>query len=50
MTEFALSHPRETAAAFLKRMREAAPGDDAAIADVEAAIEEHRQSHTRIAP
>jgi hypothetical protein len=42
LTEYARRHPRESAAAFLKRMRAAAPRDDAAIADVEAAIEEHR--------
>ena len=48
LAEYARRHPRESAAAFLKRMRAAAPGDDAAIADVEAAIEEHRLPHKGI--
>jgi hypothetical protein len=36
---------RENAAAFLKRMRAVAPADNAAILEVEAAIEAHRQRH-----
>ena len=40
--------PRESAEAFLKRMRALAPADDQAIAEVEAAIEEHRRPHEGI--
>jgi hypothetical protein len=48
MTEDASRHPREIAADFLRRMRAAPPGVDTAMAEVEAAIEEHRVSHDGI--
>lgn len=50
LNDYARRPPRESAAAFLKRMRAIAPSDDDAIAEVEAAIEEHRrdiQPHVR---
>lgn len=40
--------PRESAAAFLKRMRAVSPADDAAVAEVEAALEERRRPHKGI--
>lgn len=48
LTDYASRHPRESAAAFLKRMRALAPSDDQAIAEVEAAIDEHRRPHKGI--
>jgi hypothetical protein len=34
---------RESAVAFLRRMRNASPADDEAIAEVEAAVDENRR-------
>ena len=48
LTEYARRHPSETATAFLKRMRGASPADDSAVAELEAAIEEHRYPHEAI--
>lgn len=48
LTDYARRHPDESAAAFLKRMRKAAPGDDAAIVEAEAAIDANRQPHRAI--
>jgi hypothetical protein len=48
LTDYARRHPRESAADFLERVRAMAPGDDQAIAEVEAAIEEHRRPHRGI--
>ncbi len=48
LSDYASRHPAESAAAFLKRMRKAAAVDDAAIAEVEAAIEDHRTPHRGI--
>jgi len=45
LSDYARRHPMESAATFLKRMRKAAPIDDAAIAEAEAAMEEHRVPH-----
>jgi hypothetical protein len=45
LSDYARRHPRESAAAFLKRMRGLTPSDDQAIAALEAAIEEHRRPH-----
>jgi hypothetical protein len=48
LTDYARRHPRESAAAFLKRMRALAPPDDEAIAEIESAIAEHRRPHRGI--
>lgn len=48
LTEYAGRHPKESAAAFLKRMRKLAPADDTAIAEVEAALREHKVPHKGI--
>jgi hypothetical protein len=48
LTQYARRHPGESAAAFLKRMRRAAPADDAAVAELERAVEEHRYPHKGI--
>ncbi len=48
LVEYARRHPKESAAAFLKRMRAAAPVDDAAIAELEAALREHKVPHKGI--
>jgi hypothetical protein len=55
LTDYARRHPRESAAAFLKRMRAIGAEDDSAaaqvegaIAELEAALEEHRQPHKGI--
>jgi hypothetical protein len=55
LTEYARKHPSESAAAFLRRMRaigaedEAAAADtDEGIAEIEAALDEHRQPHRGI--
>ena len=48
LSDYARRHPRESAAAFLKRMRAVSPSDDQAIAELEAAIEEHRRPHKGI--
>jgi hypothetical protein len=48
LTEYARRHPSETAAAFLKRMRNASPSDDLAVSELEAASEEHRHPHEAI--
>jgi hypothetical protein len=48
LSDYARRHPRESAAAFLKRMRALSPADDQAIAEVEASIEEHRRPHRGI--
>jgi hypothetical protein len=55
LTDYARRHPRESAAAFLKRMRAIGADDAAAAADVEsaiaeleAALEEHRQPYRGI--
>lgn len=48
LSEYARRHPVESAAAFLKRMRGAAPVDDGALAEVEASMEEHRKPHRGI--
>lgn len=48
LAEYAQRHPREGATAFLKRMRGTAPAEDEAMAEVEAAIEEHRHPHRGI--
>lgn len=48
LSDYARRHRGESAAAFLKRMRKAAPADDQAIAELEAAIEEHRHPHKGI--
>jgi hypothetical protein len=46
LTEYARKHPKpESAAAFLRRVRAMTPADDQAVAELEAAIEEHRQPH-----
>jgi nucleotide-binding universal stress UspA family protein len=48
LSNYAGRHPRESAAAFLKRVRALSPSDNEAIAEVEAAIEEHRRPHKGI--
>jgi hypothetical protein len=55
LMEYARRHPNESAAAFLRRMRAIGAEDEAAaadmqgaIAEVEAALEEHRQPHLGI--
>lgn len=48
LSDYARRHPREGAAAFLKRMRALSPPDDEAMAEVEAAIQEHRRPHRGI--
>jgi hypothetical protein len=48
LTDYASRHPRESAANFLKRMRAASPADDAAIAEMESAIAEHKRPHEGI--
>jgi hypothetical protein len=52
LVEYARRHPNESAAAFLRRMRAIGTEDAAATADmegaiaqIEAALEEHRQPH-----
>lgn len=45
LTDYARRHPGESAATFLRRMRQVAPIDDQAIAELEAAITEHRHPH-----
>lgn len=49
LSDYARRTPGESAASFLKRMRKAAPADQAAVAEMEAAIEEHRWPHEGIA-
>jgi hypothetical protein len=48
LSDYARRHPHESAANFLKRMRAASPSDDQAVAEVEAAIDEHRRPHKGI--
>ncbi len=48
LNEYAQRHPKESAAAFLRRMRAMAAGDDGAIAEIEAAFEDHRMPHEGI--
>jgi hypothetical protein len=50
LSEYARKHPKpESAAAFLRRLRRLTPtDDDRAVAELEAAIEEHRQPHRGI--
>ena len=48
LTQYASRHPQESAATFLKRMRKLAPADDAAVAEVEAALREHKAPHKSI--
>jgi hypothetical protein len=48
LTEYAHRQPSEPAAAFLKRMRNASPADDLAVAELEAGIEQHRRPHKGI--
>ena len=48
LTEYAVRHPKESAAAFLKRMRKLGPVDDSAIGEVEVALREHRVPHKGI--
>ena len=45
LVEYAKRHPVESAASFLRRMRATGESDDAAIVELEAAIEEHRTPH-----
>jgi len=52
LAEYARRHPKESAAAFLRRTRAIDAGDDAgaaeieaALAEVQAALDEHRKPH-----
>ena len=49
LIEYARRHPQESAAAFLKRMRASAPVDEEAVAELEAALEEHKAPHRGVA-
>ena len=48
LRDYARRHPGESAAAFLKRMRKSGSADDAALGEVEAAMDEHRGPHRAI--
>jgi hypothetical protein len=48
LVEYAKRHPVEGAASFLRRMRATGESDDAAVAEIEAAIEAHRKPHRGI--
>ena len=45
---YARRHPSESAAAFLRRMRNIGAADDEAIGEVEEALESHRRPHLGI--
>lgn len=48
LNDYARRHPKESAAAFLRRTRALTPGDDNAIGEVEAMLEDHRKPHKGI--
>jgi len=48
LADYARRHPQESAAGFLRRMRGVGTSDDAALEDLEAAIEGHRRPHRGI--
>jgi hypothetical protein len=45
LSDYAQRHPKESAAAFLRRSRALAADGDEAMREVEEAIEEHRRPH-----
>jgi hypothetical protein len=45
LTDYARRHPKESAAAFLRRMRAIGEVDDEAVAELEGALEAHRRPH-----
>lgn len=48
LTDYARRHPKESAEAFLRRMRSIGPLGDEVIAEVEAAVREHKRPHRGI--
>jgi hypothetical protein len=45
LTDYARRHPKESAAAFLRRMRAIGEADNEAVAELESALEAHRRPH-----
>lgn len=45
LTDYARRHPKESAAAFLRRMRAIGEADNEAVAEMEIALDAHRRPH-----
>ena len=48
LDDYARRHPKESASAFLRRMRGIGDADNDAVAEMESALEAHRRPHRAI--